>query len=200
MRVPNGSDELMAVSKRLRFEILRRDNHACRYCGRSAPDVALTVDHVVPVTLGGSDHPTNLVTACTDCNSGKSSVPAVAELVADVAADALRWARAMRQATEQAQLQREEQYAIAEAFHNYWMTAARTMWDRRLPGDWEQTVNHYSRLGLTRADLLEAAEIALVARHVSSDGRWRYFIGTCKGMLRDRQEAAMRIVKAGEGV
>ena len=32
----------MAVSKRLRFEILRRDNHACRYCGQMAPDVKLT--------------------------------------------------------------------------------------------------------------------------------------------------------------
>lgn len=26
----------MSVSKRLRFEILRRDNHACRYCGATA--------------------------------------------------------------------------------------------------------------------------------------------------------------------
>ena len=41
----------MAVSKRLRYEILRRDNHTCRYCGESAPDVKLTIDHVVPVSL-----------------------------------------------------------------------------------------------------------------------------------------------------
>ncbi|AWN05089.1 HNH endonuclease [Gordonia phage Easley] len=40
----------MAVSKRLRYEILRRDNHTCRYCGATAPDVPLTVDHVVPVS------------------------------------------------------------------------------------------------------------------------------------------------------
>lgn len=33
----------MAVSKRLRYEILRRDDHACRYCGDRAPDVKLTV-------------------------------------------------------------------------------------------------------------------------------------------------------------
>lgn len=36
----------MAVSKRLRYEILRRGNHTCRYCGASAPDVPLRVDHV----------------------------------------------------------------------------------------------------------------------------------------------------------
>ena len=39
----------MAVSKRTRYEVLRRDNHACRYCGASAPDAKLTVDHVLPV-------------------------------------------------------------------------------------------------------------------------------------------------------
>lgn len=54
----------MAVSKRTRYEVLRRDNHTCRYCGGSAPDVRLTVDHVLPVTLGGSDDPSNLVAAC----------------------------------------------------------------------------------------------------------------------------------------
>ena len=26
----------MAVSKRTRFEVLRRDSHTCRYCGQSA--------------------------------------------------------------------------------------------------------------------------------------------------------------------
>lgn len=45
----------MAVSTRLRYEILRRDNHQCRYCGGTAPDVKLTIDHVIPETLGGND-------------------------------------------------------------------------------------------------------------------------------------------------
>lgn len=41
----------MAVSKRLRFEILRRDNFQCRYCGAKAPDATLAVDHVTPKEL-----------------------------------------------------------------------------------------------------------------------------------------------------
>ena len=102
----------MAVSKRLRFEVLRRDNHACRYCGGSAPDVTLTVDHVVPVALGGSDDPSNLVAACRDCNSGKSSVPPDAVLVSDVSQDALRWARAMEQVTVIRQSERAERTQI----------------------------------------------------------------------------------------
>lgn len=63
----------MAVSKRLRFEILRRDNFSCQYCGSSAPSVQLSVDHIVAVSLGGSDKPSNLVACCVQCNFGKSS-------------------------------------------------------------------------------------------------------------------------------
>lgn len=39
----------MAVTKRTRFEVLRRDNYTCRYC--HATDNPLTVDHVVPRAL-----------------------------------------------------------------------------------------------------------------------------------------------------
>jgi hypothetical protein len=61
----------VAISKRLRFEVLRRDGFRCVYCHRS--DVILTVDHVTPKALGGTDDPSNLVTCCDDCNTGKSS-------------------------------------------------------------------------------------------------------------------------------
>ncbi|MCV7359182.1 HNH endonuclease [Mycolicibacterium fluoranthenivorans] len=67
----------MAVSKRLRYEILTRDGEACRKCGRRAPEVELQIDHIIPVALGGSDDPSNLQTLCRDCNAGKASMPAV---------------------------------------------------------------------------------------------------------------------------
>jgi hypothetical protein len=54
-----------------RFSVLARDNYTCRYCGRSAPEVTLHVDHIIPVAEGGTDEPANLVTACADCNEGK---------------------------------------------------------------------------------------------------------------------------------
>lgn len=112
----------MAVSRRLRFEILRRDGHTCRYCGSRAPEVQLTVDHVVPVTLGGSDEPSNLVAACTSCNAGKSSVPAGAPLVDQVTEDALRWSRAMVQAAEEFAAERE----VVDVLIDEW----REVWDR----------------------------------------------------------------------
>ncbi|MGW0626476.1 HNH endonuclease [Streptomyces sp. NPDC002758] len=88
----------MAVSKRLRYEILRRDNFACRYCGAAAPDVKLNADHVIPQSLGGSDEPTNLVTSCTDCNSGKTSSMPNAMVVADVDQETFRRAAELKQA------------------------------------------------------------------------------------------------------
>jgi 5-methylcytosine-specific restriction endonuclease McrA len=44
------------------------------YCGRRAPDVVLTVDHVYPKSKGGKNSEDNLVAACKDCNSQKSDV------------------------------------------------------------------------------------------------------------------------------
>ncbi len=84
----------MAISKRLRYEILKRDGFACRYCHRDK--VIITVDHVIPQALGGSDHPSNLVASCDDCNAGKASALPGGTTVRDVPPFMLQWARAMR--------------------------------------------------------------------------------------------------------
>lgn len=65
----------MSLSKRTRFEVLKRDGFSCRYCGATAIAGLLEVDHVIPVAEGGLDVPENLVAACLDCNRGKSAVP-----------------------------------------------------------------------------------------------------------------------------
>ena len=60
------------ISKSTRFEVFKRDSFTCQYCGKSAPDVVLEVDHINPVSKGGDDDISNLITACFDCNRGKS--------------------------------------------------------------------------------------------------------------------------------
>lgn len=62
------------ASKRLRFEILKRDGFKCRYCGATAIESLLHVDHVHPKSEGGDDDPANLVTSCSSCNLGKSNI------------------------------------------------------------------------------------------------------------------------------
>ena len=64
-----------AVSTRTRFEIFKRDGFRCGYCRRSVSESPLHVDHIKPVVDGGTNEPENLITACEDCNSGKSSIP-----------------------------------------------------------------------------------------------------------------------------
>ncbi len=59
------------ISKKLRFEIFKRDKFKCVYCGVSAPDVILQVDHIEPVAKGGDNNILNLATSCFECNSGK---------------------------------------------------------------------------------------------------------------------------------
>lgn len=67
-----GKPGRKAVGKKLRFEVFKRDGFTCQYCGQSAPTVVLQVDHIRPVSDGGSNDLMNLVTSCAACNSGKS--------------------------------------------------------------------------------------------------------------------------------
>lgn len=59
------------ISKKTRFEVFKRDNFTCQYCGKSAPDVVLEIDHINPVNNGGDNNIMNLITSCFDCNRGK---------------------------------------------------------------------------------------------------------------------------------
>jgi 5-methylcytosine-specific restriction endonuclease McrA len=53
--------------RKVRDEVLKRDHRRCFYCG----DPATTVDHLRPVSRGGTDDKSNLVAACSDCNGSK---------------------------------------------------------------------------------------------------------------------------------
>ena len=55
----------------IRYKVLKRDRHTCRGCGARAPDVELEVDHIIPISKGGTDELSNLKTLCKDCNIGK---------------------------------------------------------------------------------------------------------------------------------
>lgn len=56
--------------QRHREEIYERDGHRCVYCGTESD---LTIDHKIPVKLGGQHCVSNLVTACRSCNARKGA-------------------------------------------------------------------------------------------------------------------------------
>lgn len=59
-----------------RLSIYHRDAFCCAYCGKSAEEhgVGLTLDHIVACENGGTNVPSNLVTACGACNSTKQDL------------------------------------------------------------------------------------------------------------------------------
>jgi len=79
--------ERKAISTKRRFDIFKRDNFTCQYCGSTPPSVVLEVDHIVPVARGGKNDTDNLVSACFNCNRGKAanSLQSVPQSLADKA-------------------------------------------------------------------------------------------------------------------
>lgn len=61
-----------SLSKKTRFEVFKRDCFKCQYCGASAPEAILVVDHIDPISKDGADEMINYITACQPCNAGKS--------------------------------------------------------------------------------------------------------------------------------
>lgn len=165
----------MAVTKRLRFEIFRRDNHACRYCGASAPDAKLTIDHVIPASLGGTDEPANLVTACEDCNSGKGSSSPDAPVVEDVTQDALRWAAARERAEAMLAAEREKREDYIDRFAAVWTAEAPAF--AEIPDNAEASITRFYEAGLPIEELLDAARVAFAATHVYQRRRFNYMCG-----------------------
>ena len=57
--------------------LFARDRYRCQYCGRTAaelrPRESLTRDHLIPMSRGGTNDWTNVVTACSPCNTRKGN-------------------------------------------------------------------------------------------------------------------------------
>jgi rubredoxin len=71
---PEPEAKRKTIKPGLRFEILKRDDYRCQICGVTAKDGAtLEIDHIHPVSRGGTNEPDNLQVLCRDCNAGKGA-------------------------------------------------------------------------------------------------------------------------------
>lgn len=67
------------IPTKLRDLILRRDGYTCTYCGEKGTaeigprNKAWQIDHILPVSKGGTNHPSNLVASCEGCNASKNN-------------------------------------------------------------------------------------------------------------------------------
>lgn len=63
--------------RRLAMQLGCEQNWRCCYCGTALEPETLTIDHVEPFSLGGSNQWENLVGACGPCNTARGTTPAV---------------------------------------------------------------------------------------------------------------------------
>jgi hypothetical protein len=180
----------MALSVRTRFEVFKRDEFTCRYCGRRSPEVVLQVDHIVPVCDGGSDDQINLATSCWECNSGKSGVP-LNELITgedphDRAIEILERKRQLEEYNRVLAEDREAREAEAWKVWRYWQTE-RGFTDDRLNNmprrDFTWLMNCLTTVPSTKMlDFIDAAFAAGATRD------FRY-VGGCVKKWREAQQA-----------
>ncbi len=180
----------MAVTKRTRFEILRRDNHTCQYCGAKAPDVTLHIDHVMPVALGGDDKPGNLVTACKDCNSGKSSITPDSPLVQGIGDRAAAYVLGMQDKMTRFKQQFIDLDSFEDEFLRIWNSWHFVGKDDDahipLPPDYQMSLLRWQRIGVPIRAFELAISKAMKKEGIRGEfGVFQYMAGTIMRMLDD---------------
>ena len=168
------------ISKKMRFEVFKRDGFSCQYCGATPPKVILEVDHIDPVALGGGDEMDNLITACFPCNRGKAAneLTAVPQSLADKAAETAEREEQLAgyQAILRAKRERLEDDTWAVFAH--WRGQEETTQSR-----FQSVKRFVDLLGLD--EVLDAVDITLAARIFSEGREFRYFCGVCWKKVRD---------------
>ena len=69
---PEKKSRRKSLSGKTRINVMERDDYTCQMCGRSIEDgIKLHIDHIVPVSKGGSNDMDNLQVLCHECNLAK---------------------------------------------------------------------------------------------------------------------------------
>lgn len=62
------------IPEHIKKQIYKKCNNRCAYCGEKLTLETRTIDHIVPLSEGGSNYITNFFPACKNCNALKSSL------------------------------------------------------------------------------------------------------------------------------
>lgn len=167
------------LSKKTRFEVLKRDLFTCQYCGSHPPNVILECDHIVPVADGGKNSMDNLVTACFDCNRGKAanSLLVVPQSLSDKAAIIAEREEQLRGYS--GVLEARRQRLDDETWR---VLAIISPGKDSVPREYFNSIRMFiEKLGVH--EVIDAMEIAL-ASSASSRNMFRYFCGVCWNKVR----------------
>lgn len=180
----------MAVSKKLRFDIFKRDAFTCQYCGRKPPAVVLELEHIHPIAEGGTDDETNLLCSCFDCNRGKGATPldVIPLSVTERLARQKELAEQVAALNEFQEAQRELAELQVEDIGFYWFNQFRDEKDTYVFSDQcaksiRQFVKH-----LTVADIKEAIDLAMFRvppKSTFCNKTWLYFCKVCWNWIKE---------------
>lgn len=172
------------ISKTARFNVFKRDGFRCQYCGQCPPAVVLEVDHITPVSRGGSNVIHNLLTACFDCNRGKAAglLTDIPQTLADKAAliqEKQEQLRAFEKLLKKVRAAEELRVdAVQEVFEKAFP-------GRSLTGPFRESVRQF----LEKLDLYQvtgAMTIACGRRSDSAQQAVKYFCGICWTKIREQ--------------
>lgn len=176
------------MSKKLRFEVFKRDGFKCQYCGAHPPSVILEPDHITPVAEGGTNAMDNLVTACFSCNRGKGarslnvvpqSLASKAKLVKEAEEQLAGYAEIMEARRNRIE---DELWRVAEVIDPGSSSLG-------MSRDWTASIRRFNeKLGVHQ--VLEAAEIARARWPYGGKRTFLYFCGICWNMVRDMEGGA----------
>ena len=178
----NTATKRVSISKRLRFEVFKRDGFQCQYCGAVPPSVLLQCDHIEPVAKGGKTESDNLITSCQPCNSGKSDrrLSDIPQALSDRAAEVIE--REAQIAGYQAIMKERRMRIAADAQEVVEMFCALFRLSGCSKDDFVSIKRFIEKLGLE--ECLEAAERAHQKDHYFPRA-FRYFCGICWGKIRE---------------
>jgi hypothetical protein len=170
------------IGKKLRFDVFKRDDFTCAYCGSTPPSVVLQVDHIFPVSQGGTNSIDNLITSCQPCNIGKgatdlSAIPQSlkekSELVAEQEAQIKGYYQIMQEKESRLEA---EMWVIADIIET---NSSQDGMKRQ----WLSSIKRFvSQLGFYETK--NAAEIARDKFSWGGKKTFLYFCGICHNKLR----------------
>lgn len=172
----NGNDRV-AIPRPIRRAVMERDHSTCVYCGRkdgeytppeTKRDSLISIDHVIPLTAGGSNEISNLVAACVPCNNYKNNrTPEEAGLEWPVNETGERYGcvtKSVTSALPRKEKKREERKAIAPAARDpIWdaVISACGLTDRTPTkserGGWNKAVAELKEINVTPKQIHERA-------------------------------------------
>ncbi len=168
------------LSKKLRFEIFKRDEFTCQYCGSHPPKCILHIDHINPIKLGGDNSQDNLITSCSLCNSGKSATPlsSIPESMSEKAKRIKESEAQIKEYSKIVNLKRErinnESWMVSDLYIERTRTSNS---DGSIRKDYFSSIQRFiEKIGYF--EVLDAMELAC-SKRISDSQVFKYFCGVC---------------------